>query len=184
MGGAILETLAFKFPGLVLSAVIENSFTQIDIRFALFAEARQELMQASAPAASLIKSVIPWCFSSKLLNQPGFVDSFMELALANPFPTTLLGHKHQLNALVKFDSSSWINKIKVPCLVIGSDQDMIMSEAHMQQMAKHIPQAKYYGFKECGHLPHIEQTETFNRIVLDFIMTHDKKRDKQLFVMQ
>lgn len=172
MGGAIAQNIAVKFPDLTRSVVIENSFMQIDARFALFAEARFELMKSGASNKSLIKATLPWVFSNRFLSQPGFVDSFIDLALAKKYPVTEQGYKHQLNALLQFDSNSWISKIKAPCLVVGSDQDMIVCEAHMQQMANQIPNAKYYGFENCGHTPHVEQADIFNRVVLDFLTTH------------
>ena len=53
MGGAIVQCIAHKYPEMIRTIILENSFTQIDIRFALFAEARYELINAGVPAEML-----------------------------------------------------------------------------------------------------------------------------------
>ena len=168
MGGAIAQTFAFKYPHLCRSVVIESSFTKIDIRFALFAKGRYELMKAGVSPQALIEMTLGICFSSTYLNKPGMVETMITTGLASPPAITLIGYKNQLNALTEFDSAAWINQIKVPCLVIGSDQDGIVLEEHMRNMAKQIPGALYYCFNGFSHLPHVEETEKFNKLGLAF----------------
>lgn len=169
MGGAITQMLAFKYPQLVRSATLCNTFTQIDTRFALFAQSRLELFKTNISPSVMIQLVLGWCFSSEFLNQEGMVDFIIETSLSKPPATTETGYKNQLHALLAFNSESWVNQIKVPCLVIGSDQDMIVSEEHMRNMANQIPNALYHCFKGAGHLPHIEQTDAFNEVVRQFL---------------
>ena len=169
MGGAIVQNIAANFSEYVCSIVIENSFMQIDQRFALFAKTILELMQAGIALSQLIKLALPWIYSRDFLSQDGFIDKSVKLSLEDPYPETELGYKHQLHALLNFNSSGWVHTIKVPCLVIGSDSDMIVPEDHMHQISQRIPNSNYYKFVNCGHLPHIEQTETFNQVVLDFL---------------
>lgn len=172
MGGAIAQALAYRYPELVRSAVLCNTFTKIDIRFALYAEARLEFFAKNISLSSTVKSSLGWAFSSEFLNQPGMVDAFIEMAKINPYPFTEVGYRNQLHALLNFDSAPWIRQIKVPCLVVGSDQDMIVSEAHMRQLAQYIPNARYQHFTGASHLPHIEQPDLFNKVVYDFLIEY------------
>lgn len=169
MGGAITQMLAFKYPELVRSATLCNTFTQIDIKFALFAQGRLELFKTNASPSAILQLVLGWCFSSHFLNQEGMVDFIIETFLSTPPATTETGYENQLHALLAFNSESWIHKIKSPCLVIGSDQDMIVSEAHMRNLANQIPNALYHCFKGAGHLVHIEQPDAFNEVVHKFL---------------
>ncbi len=173
MGGAIVQTIAYQYPQMVKSAIIYNSFSKIDIKFHLFAKGRLQIFQShlNVPDEALIKMVLGWVFSSHYLNQPGVIDFLIQTGLANPFPMTEVGYRNQLIALEKFDSSSWLNKIKVPCLVIGSDSDLIVTEQHMRNLADQIPNCAYHCFSGTGHITHIEQGDVFNKVVLEYLKT-------------
>lgn len=168
MGGAIVQTFAFKYPHRCHTAVIVNSFIKIDIRFALFAKGNYELMKLGASPQALTEIVLGLVFSSYYLNKPDAIETLITTALENPPPTSLVGYKNQLNALLEFNSETWVGKMNVPCLVISSDQDGIVSEEHMRNMAKKIPGALYHCFNGASHFPHIEEPEGFNKIVLAF----------------
>lgn len=169
MGGTIVQTIAYKYPELVRKAVLCNSYIKTDIKSTLFNQGYLELLKTNIPHAAKMKMILSRLFSSDFLNQEGIVDLITEISLANPTPMTVIGYKNQLHALLEFNSESWIHQIKVPCLVIGSDQDMIVSEAHMRNMANQIPNAVYHCFKGAGHLVHIEQPDAFNEVVRQFL---------------
>lgn len=85
---------------------------------------------------------------------------------------TEVGYRNQLNAVLTFDASSWIAKINTPCLVISADQDIVIREPDIRQMAHQIPNASYYCFHNAGHLPSIEQPQKFIQIVKEFIRNY------------
>jgi pimeloyl-ACP methyl ester carboxylesterase len=169
MGSAIVQTIARKYPEFVRSIVLTAPFTKIDIKFALFAQAKSELLKTAAAQSTLARATLGWAFSSAYLQQEGMVDLLLNNTLANPYPITEIGYRNQLNALLSFDSTSWLKKINVPCFIIGSDEDMIVSAAHSRDMANTIPQAQYYCFAGVGHLPHIECSAMFNQMVCEFL---------------
>ncbi|MDF2940665.1 MAG: putative alpha/beta superfamily hydrolase [Gammaproteobacteria bacterium] len=169
MGCAITMTIAYKYPERCKSIVLSNGFRKVDIKFALFAQGRLELFKYKIPADIASKLTMGWAFSSDYLNQAGMVEYLLEGVRAAKHPMTEVGTRGQLAALIAFDSHVWINQIKVPTLVIGSDKDMIVDEAEMQEMARLIPDAQYYCFKGAGHIPHIEKPQEFNKLVQAFI---------------
>lgn len=174
MGGAIVQTIAYKYPNFVRSAIIYNSFSKVDIKFHLYTQARLNLFKSQSYISNeaLIKINLGFVFSSPYLNQPGVVDTLIQTSLANPFPATEIGYRNQLSALEQFDSYSWLNKINVPCLVIGSDMDQIVTEPHMRHLAERIPNSSYHCFNGVGHLPHMEQPSAFNELVLNYLAIH------------
>ena len=139
--------------------------------FHIYISAQLELLKAAAPQSALIKASCSWLFSFKFLSQPGMLDDLIQLGLANPFPFTLRGYEGQYAALEQFNSTDWINKIHVPTLVLASDQDLIFSELSVKLIAEQIPNATYYCFFECGHLPQIEYPEKLASIIREFIQT-------------
>lgn len=169
MGGYILQTLAYRYSHLIKSAVICNSTFVAHTCFRYFMTAQLELRQANAPMAALIKASCCWGFSYQFLSQPGMLESLIDWGLNNPHPFSIEGHKAQRAAIDQFDSRNWVLKIKVPTLVIGADQDLIFSELLIKALANQIPNAQYYCFKQCGHMPHVKYPQEFVDVIKNFI---------------
>jgi 3-oxoadipate enol-lactonase len=174
MGSAIVQTIAYKYPDMVRSAILCNAFTKIDIKFGLFAKAQLEFIKAGATPRALAEGVLGWVFSGNYLKQEGRVDKLIEQTLANPYPITEVGYRNQLHALLTFDSSSWVTQIKRLCMIVTTKQDLIASERQARELEQLLPAALCECIYDAGHLPHIEQPEEFNKIVL----THIAQRSK------
>lgn len=169
MGGMILQQIAHDYPDQVRSALLCNTDLAIDIRYALAAKARLEYIAKGCSPQSLVEGGLGWTFSSHYLSQEGMVKKLVQMRLANPFPITPIGYKHQLHALLAFDSSAWIHKIKSRCLVVDCDQDIIMPPPRGEKIAAQIPNAQYHCIAGSGHVPFFEQPETFHAILKGFL---------------
>lgn len=169
MGGYILQSLAYCHPKLVKAAVICNSTFVRGGCFQLYAAAHLEFLKAKMPKEALIKAMSAWVFSYSFLSKPGVFERILQLNLDNPWPFTLAGYEAQYFGLASFDSSAWVGKITSPVLVVGADLDLIYSEILVKHLAEKIPHAKYIGFKNCGHLPHIEYPVEFAKTVIEFL---------------
>ncbi|MGQ3887498.1 alpha/beta fold hydrolase [Legionella sp. CNM-1927-20] len=161
MGGLIVQTLAFAHPELVKSATISNSVMTIQTPYQLYIDAQLELLKAQAPIHTLIKSSASWLFSFQFLAKPGVVEQLIQQGLSNPYPFTLQGYEGQYAALTDFDSTAWIEQIKVPALILAADEDLIFNKDTVHLLAKHMLNAEYFCFNHCGHLPYIEYPELF-----------------------
>ena len=135
-----MQNIVYKYPELVKSAVIANAFNKMDLRTVLYAKTRLEMIQAKVPNEIMVKFITMLCWSKKYLSQPGRFDQLVDGGF---YPITLQGYKHQLNAMLTFDSSNWLCAIKKPCLIIGADNDLLASAEQVQQMASAIPNAEY-----------------------------------------
>jgi len=172
MGGIIAQVLAHKYPQHVRTITLCNSLMKPDIKFSLAVSAMLTLIQAKADRRALIKNMLGWVYSSSFLEQPDVVEVLIETSLANPYPVDEVGYRNQSHAVSQVDTSQWIHQIKQPALVLGSDQDLIVSEAHTLEMARLIVGAEYYSFRGVGHLPFIERPEEFIKVVRTFIDSH------------
>ncbi|WP_419418402.1 alpha/beta fold hydrolase [Legionella sp. D16C41] len=168
MGGCIVQTLAYHYPDLLQSAVISNSVMTLNTPYQFYLAAQLELLRAQAPIIPVLRSSLSWVFSYQFLSKPGKFDELIELALNNPYPFTLAGYEGQYAALTHFDASAWAKNIKVPTLVLGSEQDLIFNEATVKLLAQQIPNAHYFCFKECGHVPYLEYPEQFAQVIKNF----------------
>jgi 3-oxoadipate enol-lactonase len=168
MGGAIVQTLGYRYPELCRSLIIYNSFAEISERYSWFAKAKLKAMQLNLPTRVLAELSVGWVFSNSFLAQTELIDGLLDMAAINPYLQTEIGYRCQLNALLNFNSNSWLAKIKVPTLIIGSDQDLIVPVEDFHYLAATIPEAEYYQFNGAGHTPHLEEPERFKEVVLNF----------------
>ena len=61
-----------------------------------------------------------------------------------------------------------LDKIKVPTLVVVGENDTPFLAA-AQYMSKTIPDVQYVVIPQAGHASNVDNTEFFNRAVLDFL---------------
>jgi pimeloyl-ACP methyl ester carboxylesterase len=62
-----------------------------------------------------------------------------------------------------------IGKLKAPTLIFWGKQDKIIPAAHAQAAIKMIPNSELHIFEKCGHMPQLECSDDFNRLVLEFL---------------
>lgn len=172
MGGFILQELSRHHPKLIKSAVFCNTALSIHCIFHVYADAQLDLIKAKAPPATIMKATSCWAFSYNFLIERGMLQPLIELALSNPFPFTVTGYEGQYAALDDFDSTQWAHEINVPALVLSGDQDLIFSDRVTKKLADTIPNAKFFCFENCGHVPMLEYPEQFSKVVGEFIDQH------------
>lgn len=168
MGGMMAQTLCHQYPTLVERCVLENTVAICQTPYLLTNEALLSLSSTPVDSTALIKLRLSWGMSYRYLAQPGMIDQLVELKLQNPHPFTPAGFMGQGAALLNFDSRPWLADIHTPTLVIGSDEDRIFLEKDVRFLAEMLANARYHGFIEVGHIPHIEQTEAYCNLVRDF----------------
>ena len=67
------------------------------------------------------------------------------------------------------DSTSLLGKISVPTLVVGGTEDALSTPEIMGEMAKKIPNSRYFSLPKAGHLSNIEASGEFNAALKDFL---------------
>ncbi|MCP4421899.1 MAG: alpha/beta fold hydrolase, partial [Chloroflexi bacterium] len=92
-----------------------------------------------------------------------YVQDVMDTASLNGVMGALLAMKNRA------DFTAMLDDIDVPVLIIhgAEDQRIPVSEAKMMHEA--IPNAELVIVPDAGHLPNLEQPDTFNDAVIDFL---------------
>ena len=67
------------------------------------------------------------------------------------------------------DFTDILPEINVPTLVIAGTDDEIATTETMQRMARQMPNAKFHGIHDAGHLSPRERPEEFNKLLVDFL---------------
>jgi pimeloyl-ACP methyl ester carboxylesterase len=71
--------------------------------------------------------------------------------------------------LAEVDLMSLLDRLAVPTLIVGGDEDRMAPPAHGRAMAGHIVGARYVEFSGCGHCPPLEKPQPFLTTIREFI---------------
>lgn len=169
MGGAIVQTLAVKYPKLTKAIVFSSTFCKTDFRFDLFLEMNYKIQASQAlNSQDASKLMLLWPFGEAFIKNN--FKMLLELA-AEDLPFSLIGYKQQLDALTQFDSSTWVNQISAPTLIISGEDDLIIVPRLTHRLVERLPHAEFHLLKDVGHLASIEVPELFVDLVKDFLAT-------------
>jgi len=111
-----------------------------------FAEVRNSTYLAQGMPPALVARVIELAGSA---NSEGYLQAYGALTESSIFPSLVV--------------------IDVPALVIAGADDRIGPARDCERVAKALPQAQYHCIPNSGHYVNLEQSETFNRLIGDFL---------------
>lgn len=169
MGGAIAQMLAYQKPALVDKLILCHSLIKLTPPSALGMKFLLDLHRMNINSALLAEGVAPWLFSSRFLADPQKVAYFVESIVKNLHPQSFEGHFHQLNALMGFDSTQWLDKILSHTLVIAGEDDFLCPIEQSKSLSENIPQALLIALPKMAHMSLIEIPNKLNKILLDFL---------------
>jgi pimeloyl-ACP methyl ester carboxylesterase len=72
------------------------------------------------------------------------------------------------------DSTPDLKSIDVPVLIVTGAEDAIILAAEAPVMLEQIPGARHVEIEGAGHMPMIEQPDSFNRALRGFLAKLDK----------
>jgi len=181
MGGMISQEVALRHPQRLRSLVLGCTYAKPDAG----------VMQNSSQSASNLGGAIdangnvqidlsqldPMMFFQTLLPLT-FNPSFIETDLARimqlfsgslEFGFDLNAIVAQVQATMAHDTSSRLNQIKMPTLVITGDNDLLIPASNSDYLAEHIPAARLIKVPGGSHAFNLETPDIFNGAVLEFL---------------
>jgi len=90
------------------------------------------------------------------MSRPDHIHSFCESFRLNPLPYP--------------DLSDKLPGVRSPTLVIWGREDRIVPLDMGLRITALLPEAEMHIFGQCGHAPHLEQAQKFNRLVASFLL--------------
>jgi 3-oxoadipate enol-lactonase len=82
---------------------------------------------------------------------------------------TTEGYLQAYGAMTESNIFESLAAIKIPALVLSGRDDPIAKAADCERVARALPRAEYHCIDNCGHYVNLEQAETFNRLLGDFL---------------
>ena len=166
-GGAIGQIMAIRNPERLKKLVLFATWTKADKFFRqLFAARRALLMQvgkeAYVRAGSLFLYTPAWLKANEKL-----VEEREELAIRGFPPVEVVASR--IDAIVAFDRTAELGKIRTPTLVLCAKDDFITPAYFSEELARKIPGAKLVLLPQGGHCASETALEAFNEALSEFL---------------
>jgi aminoacrylate hydrolase len=169
-GGAIAQVLAIEHPNRLASAVLAATWTKADAYFRRLFAFRKEVLLQLGPSSYLASATLYWYPSWWVARNNERLRQLEAQNLAAFAPVEIVASR--IDAMLAFDRTSELGRIKIPTLVIGAEDDIVTPAYFSEELARMIPAAEIKLFPRGGHfLAHVRARE-FNNAVLPFLLSH------------
>jgi len=169
-GGAIAQILAIEHPKRVASIVLSACWTKPDAYFRRFFGLRKDILLRLGPSA--------YVQSNSLFLYPGWYVARnneqlrqMEAQTLAVFPPTEIAAS-RIDAILAFDRTAQLARIKTPTLVVGAEDDLITPAYFSEELARLIPGAEIKIFPRGGHAFTQVRPREYSQAVLPFLASH------------
>lgn len=162
-GGMVAQLLAAKHGDRLLSVALCDTACQMPP--ASVWEDRIKLAQAKGTSAFVKPMTERWLTEGFRAQHPEILAKLGAM-ISRTSVDGVVGSAH---AIKDMDHLPILSSITVPALVVVGEQDMGTPVAAAEVLHREIRQSKMVVIKNAAHLPNIEQTETFNTAVLEFL---------------
>ncbi|HEX5453926.1 MAG TPA: pyrimidine utilization protein D [Stellaceae bacterium] len=169
-GGAIAQSLAVEHPKRLASVVLSATWTKPDAYFRRLFGMRKDILLRLGPSAYVQSNTLflyPSWFVSRN-NERLRQQEAQQLAV---FPPTEVAAS-RIDAILAFDRTEGLSRIKTPTLVIGSEDDIVTPSYFSEELARLIPGAEIKMFPRGGHAFTQVRAREFNQAVLPFLSSH------------
>jgi len=170
MGAAIAQILAIEHPDRLASIVLAAGWTRSDPYFRRVFGMRREILTKLGAAAYLQSASLlhypPWWVAR---NNETLQQNEAQNLATFPAPEIVAS---RIDALLAFDRSAELARIRTPCLVVGCEEDMVTPAYFSEELARLVPGAEVKMFPRGGHNFTQTMARDFNLAVLPFLKAH------------
>jgi pimeloyl-ACP methyl ester carboxylesterase len=178
MGGMIAQEMAIGWPERVDRLVVAVSFARPDpLRRAFLLFRRWARLQGVDLVQEGVAN-LPWLVSPRVLNDQEELERILGVVSAMPLMAPD-AYSHQIDAILEHDTLSRLHHVRAPTLVVAAAEDVLTPVYLSQEIAAAIPGARLTVLPRGNHAVQIEEAESFNEAILDFLVRERKNPDGQ-----
>ena len=170
MGARVAQELALARPELVRKAVFLAGHARMDQFQLTLTEGERQLYDNGVELPPKYRAAVTAVMN---LSPASLVDANAARDWLDVFEftggKTSPGVRAQLSMDREFDRRAAYRAITVPCLAVGFADDRMIPAYLSKEVADAIPNALYEEIPDAGHYGYLEQPESVNKVVLDFL---------------
>ena len=170
MGGYVALTLALTRPELVRSLVLAGTGAGGPGRVPRPAHVREAFEAAlRLPPEEQRRATLPYTLSAGWPEaNPERFEEIVTATLEYPTPMKTI-ETHMAACYAFYDEGVEVERIAAPALVVHGAEDVIVPPENGRILARRLPNARHVELEGRGHNVVLEDPETFNELVLDFL---------------
>ena len=172
MGGFIAQQLAIDHPEMVAKLVLCSTTCGSKKSIAAPKQATQGVVDRAYGRLTneeIIEMRVKHNFTKEFQRaNPEAIKKFRRMAAKNMVPPEVYGR--QLKAMMEFDSSPFLQDLRMPTLVLHGKKDTSPPPENAEILAKNIPGAKLAYFEKSAHALYTPEPESFMKTLLDFLL--------------
>lgn len=158
MGGAIAQQLLMDFAQRYAAAILMGTGARMGVAPVIFETIENDF-------SAFVDMIGTFAVSQK--TDPALLQPFKE-EFARGKPEIVLG---DFQACDRFDSRSGLSSIKVPVLIITSEDDKLTPAKYGEFLEKNIQKGKRVHLMDAGHIVSVERPDEVNTVILEFLDT-------------
>ena len=147
-GGAIAQILAIEHPKRLASVVLSASWTKPDAYFRRLFRLRKDILLRLGPSAYVQANTL-FLYPSWWVARNNERLRQLEAQNLAVFPPTEIAAS-RIDAILAFDRTEQLGRIKTPTLVVGAEDDIITPAYFSEELARLIPGRRSRSFRAAG----------------------------------
>ncbi len=151
MGGAIAQELAISFPQLVDRLVLLATYDATDPRGAALFRGLASLRR-DLPREDYIRLVLPWAYTYKEYQIPGFIDQVVQGVLEDTLFQEPEAYERQMEATIAFNSRERLQNIFCQTLLVFGEEDVMTPLRFARELVRGIKDSRLVTLEGTGHL--------------------------------
>jgi aminoacrylate hydrolase len=168
--GQIAQILAVEYPKRLGAVVLSATWTKPDAYFRRMFTLRKDILLRLGPSAYVQANTL-YLYPSWWVARNNERLRHAEAQHLAVFPPIDIAAS-RIDAILAFDRTESLGKIKIPTLVVGAEDDLVTPSYFSEELARLIPNAEVKIFPRGGHAFTQVRAREFNQAVLPFLDSH------------